>query len=111
MKAKASSPKTKTAHHRIRKVKARVGPKASAERFLLTFDHIDDPTPDAVRTLLDRLRVGVPGHKVVDKSLPGAVVVEGPEARVLKALSDLPDWSVSREGRLSSKPPAHHRVK
>ena len=70
------------------------------DRFVLTYEKIDDPPKHEVDALVTSLK----GSKILDR-LPGSLLVQG-SSKVISAVRErFPDWKVSQMAYASAKPP------
>jgi hypothetical protein len=81
---------------------------SSPQRFLVTFDRLEDPAPDLLARVDHRLKFYT---QAVESIVPGIFRVQGNEQDLFKAVGDLPDWKFAREGQLSSPSPARTRIR
>lgn len=84
--------------------------KSDQERFIVTFSKLEGPTSASVEHVIGRIVNHEAGAKV-EEVVPGTLLVEGHEDALRRAVSDLPDWSFAREGRLRSVPSARARIR
>lgn len=74
--------------------------------YLLTYDGLEDPTPDAV----EEAKGAFPAHRL-EELMPGVLAVTAPASEILTAGAALKRWRLAPRGRLASTPPHVSRLK
>lgn len=76
------------------------------ENYLLTYDGLDDPTPEAI----DEARTAFPAH-LLEEIMPGVMAVTAPASDIHIAGAALKRWRLAPRRLLASAPPHTARVK
>lgn len=76
------------------------------EKFILTYEDLNDPTPGQIDEVLKRL-----DSFRTEEVVPGTIRVTGARGAVEQATNDMQKWNLSTEKSLSDTPPHKSQIR